>query len=69
VDKDPQRGDGRATSIGGLGKLLISNGYDFDLLNDDVLQNRATLKNGSNVRDLDYSVLVLPNLEAIPLTP
>ena len=53
---------------GALGKLLISNGYDFDLLNDDVLQNYASVEDGSiRVRDLEYRVLILPNLEAVPL--
>ena len=27
---------------GELGQILLSNGYDFDLVNDDVLQNKAT---------------------------
>jgi hypothetical protein len=53
---------------GVLGKLLLSNGYDFDLVNDDVLQNHATLDGGRLcVRDLRYPILLLPNLEAIPL--
>ena len=53
---------------GDLGRLLPANGYDFDLINDDILQNVATLDNGViRVRDLEYKVLLLPNIEALPL--
>jgi hypothetical protein len=53
---------------GDLGKLIWANGYDFDLINDDVLQRRAKFDGGSiRVRDLDYRVLVLPNIHAMPL--
>ncbi len=51
-----------------VGKLIWANGYDFDLINDDVLQHRARFEGGSiRVRDLDYRVLVLPNIHAMPL--
>lgn len=53
---------------GELGKLLMSNGYDFDLLNDDALQNIAAFENGNiNIRNLSYKILLLPNLEALPI--
>ncbi len=53
---------------GELGRLLLANGYDFDLINDDVLQNRAALDQGTiRVRDLEYRVLILPKIEALPL--
>lgn len=53
---------------GNLGKLIWANGYDFDLLNDDVLQHHARFDGASiRVRDLDYRVLVLPNIHAMPL--
>ncbi|MCK5367146.1 MAG: hypothetical protein KAQ62_01295, partial [Cyclobacteriaceae bacterium] len=53
---------------GELGNLLISNGYDFDLLNDDALQNIAEFENGNiKIRNLEYKVLLLPNIEALPL--
>jgi hypothetical protein len=53
---------------GELGHLLIANGYDFDLINDDVLQNDANfdrdlLRVGNNA----YHFLILPNIEAMPL--
>lgn len=53
---------------GDLAKLLLGNGYDFDLINDDVLQKRAELTGGRiRVRDLSYRILVLPNIEAMPV--
>jgi len=53
---------------GDLGKLILANGYDFDLLNDDVLQHHADLSNGMiRVRDLTYRILILPNIHALPL--
>ncbi len=53
---------------GELGKLLVANGYDFDLLNDDVLQNHARVTDGRiRVREMEYKLLILPNVEALPL--
>ena len=44
------------------------NGYDFDLLNDDIIQNRAKIVDGKIVvRGLEYKVLILPNIETLPL--
>lgn len=53
---------------GELGNLLISNGYDFDLINDDALQNRAKIKDGKiQIQNIEYKILILPNVETIPL--
>lgn len=53
---------------GELGRLLLANGYDFDLVNDDVLQNDAVMDGQKlRIRDLEYSVLLLPNIKALPL--
>ena len=53
---------------GDLGDLLIANGYDFDLLNDDALQNIAKIENGNiNIRNMEYKILILPNIKSIPL--
>jgi hypothetical protein len=53
---------------GDLGKLILANGYDFDLINDDVLLHHAELSHGEiRVRDLQYRLLVLPNIRALPL--
>jgi len=53
---------------GDLGELLISNGYNYDLINDDALQNLATVADGRlKIRTNEYKVLILPNVETIPL--
>lgn len=53
---------------GELGRLLLANGYDFDLVNDDVLQNDAVMDGQKlRIRELAYSVLLLPNIKALPL--
>ena len=53
---------------GDLGKLLIANGYDFDLLNDDVLQNRTKIEDGKiKICNLEYKILILPNIKALPV--
>ncbi len=58
----------RGFDWGSLGRLLVANGYDFDLVNDDVLQNRARLDGGVlRVRDLAYRILLLPSIQAMPL--
>ncbi len=59
---------GRDFDWGDLARLILSNGYDFDLVNDDVLQNHARLANGViRVRDLAYRILIVPNIQALPL--
>ncbi len=53
---------------GELGGLIASNGYDYDLLNDDVLQNHATIEEGNiAVQKMKYKLLIIPNVETIPL--
>ncbi|MCC6487864.1 MAG: hypothetical protein IT364_10225 [Candidatus Hydrogenedentes bacterium] len=53
---------------GGLGKLIAANGYDFDLINDDVLQHHADLHDGKiRAGAMSYRVLILPNIQAMPL--
>lgn len=53
---------------GNLGKTLVANGYDFDPVNDDVLQNRARVEGGHiKVRDLAYRFLILPKTTAVPV--
>ncbi len=58
----------RGFDWGSLGRLLIANGYQFDLINDDVLLNHADMEDGViRVGDLEYRVLLLPNVQAMPL--
>ncbi len=53
---------------GELGNLLISNGYNYDLINDDALQNLSEIEDGKiKIRNLEYKMLILPNVETIPL--
>lgn len=53
---------------GCLGELLTANGYDFDLVNDDVLLHHAQFEEGViRVRDLEYRILLLPNIRSMPL--
>jgi hypothetical protein len=60
--------DRRVMPYGTLGKTLVANGYDFDPVNDDVLQNRARVESGHvQVRDLRYRFLILPNVRALPV--
>ncbi len=52
---------------GDLGKLLVANGYDFDLLNDEALQKMAVIEKGSiKIRDMEYKILIMPNIKALP---
>ncbi|MEA3477212.1 MAG: glycosyl hydrolase [Bacteroidota bacterium] len=58
----------RSFDWGELGNLLISNGYDFDLLNDDALQNIASFEKGLiRIREMEYKILLIPNIEYMPL--
>ena len=53
---------------GELGNLLLSNGYDFDLLNDDAIQNIAEFNNARiKIRNMEYKLLLIPNIESLPL--
>ncbi len=53
---------------GELGELLIANGYDFDLLNDDALQHISTIENGRiRIRNMEYKMLLIPNIKSLPL--
>jgi hypothetical protein len=53
---------------GDLGKFIAANGYNFDLINDDVLRHHADLRDGTiRVGAMSYRVLILPNIHAMPL--
>ena len=53
---------------GEIGNLLIANGYDYDLINDDALQHIAKFQNGTiSIQNMQYKLLILPNVETIPL--
>jgi len=53
---------------GDLGKFLVANGYDFDLLNDDAIQNMAIIKDGKiAIQNMEYKILIIPNINSLPL--
>jgi hypothetical protein len=58
----------RVMPYGDLPQTLVANGYDFDPVNDDILQHRARVEAGHiKVRDLSYSFLILPKTTAVPV--
>jgi hypothetical protein len=58
----------RVMPYGNLGKTLVANGYDFDPVNDDVLQNHARIEKGRIcIRDQTYRSLILPKVLALPV--
>jgi len=58
----------RVMPYGDLPKTLVANGYDFDPVNDDVLQNRARVESGQiKVRDQSYRFLILPKTTTMPV--
>lgn len=53
---------------GELGGLIKSNGYSYDLVNDDALQNLTTSANGKiQIGKMEYKILILPNVESLPV--
>lgn len=52
----------------GLGNLLVRSGYDFEIINDDVLQTRAVVRTRAlHVAGLRHKAVILPDIEVIPL--
>ena len=53
---------------GGLGQLLIANGFGFDLVNDGMLQQH-TIPDGAQIHigAMTYQTLILPDIAAMPL--
>jgi hypothetical protein len=53
----------RNVPFGPLPKLLVASGYDFDCVNDDLLQHSATIRDGQlTINGYSYSVLILPRV-------
>ena len=60
--------DRRVMPYGDLPRTLVANGYDFDPVNDDVLQHHARVEGGHiKIRELSYRFLILPKTTAMPL--
>ena len=60
--------DRRLMPYGDIGQTLVANGYDFDPVNDDILQNCAQVDNKCvKVRTLTYRFIILPRTTAMPV--
>ncbi len=60
--------DRRVMPYGDLPRTLVANGYDFDPVNDDVLQHHAKVEGGLvKIGEYSYRFLILPNTTALPL--
>ncbi len=58
----------RVMPYGNLAKTLVANGYDFDIVNDDLLQNRARFHDGKvNINGYTYPIIILPAARVLPI--
>ncbi|MEI6606526.1 MAG: glycosyl hydrolase [Verrucomicrobiota bacterium] len=58
----------RVMPYGNLAKTLVANGYDFDIVNDDLLQHRAMFRDGRiTLNGHTYRLLVLPRATVLPI--
>lgn len=61
-------GSNNSQRYGDMPHLLLSNGYDYDLVNDDLLCNHAKVKDGQIIiNDMDYRILIMPDCEYVPI--
>ena len=61
-------GSNRNQNYGDMPHFLLSHGYDYDLVNDQVLTSIAKVKDGQIViNGMDYRVLVMPDCEYVPV--
>ncbi len=54
---------------GNLPKTLVANGYDYDLINDDLLQNHTEVTEAGELKinQHKYRILILPKAAVVPL--
>ncbi|MCF7734197.1 MAG: hypothetical protein K9N23_21110, partial [Akkermansiaceae bacterium] len=58
----------RVMPYGNLAKTIVANGYDFDIVNDDLLQHRARFHDGRvEINGHAYRMLILPRTTVVPL--
>lgn len=58
----------RIMPYGNVPLTLIANGYDYEPVNDDVLQHRARAEKGRvRIRDMEFRFLILPRILALPV--
>jgi len=60
--------DRRTMPYGNLAKTLVANGYDFDIVNDDLLRHQAKFKDGKvDINGYSYSIIILPAAKVLPI--
>jgi hypothetical protein len=60
--------DPRVMPYGNVGQMLVANGYDFDPVNDDILQNHIQITDGQfHIQGMQYRFLILPSTRAVPV--
>ncbi len=58
----------RIMPYGDLAKTLVANGYDFDIVNDDLLQHHAKFDDGKvEINGYAYRILLLPRTTVMPI--
>ena len=58
----------RVMPYGNLAKTLVANGYDFDIVNDDLLRHRARFRDGRiAINGQEYRMLILPRATVVPI--
>jgi len=58
----------RVMPYGNLAKTLVANGYDFDIVNDDLLQHRTQFRDGQiEINGQKYRMLILPRVTVVPI--
>jgi len=58
----------RVMCYGNLAKTLVANGYDFDIVNDDLLQNTAKIGNGTiDIAGHTRRVIIMPRNIVVPI--
>ncbi len=58
----------RMIKWGDIAPIVVRNGFDFNLINDQVLVERSSLENGKLVIEkMEHSVLILPRMKYLPL--
>jgi hypothetical protein len=58
----------RVMPYGNLAKTIVANGYDFDIVNDDLLQHRAKFRDGRiEINGQAYRLLIMPRTTVVPI--
>jgi hypothetical protein len=58
----------RVMRYGNIAKTLVANGYDFDIVNDDLLQNNAKIGGGKiEIAGHVRRVLIMPGTTVVPI--